>query len=156
MRRVVVFLGVGGVGKTTLIWRLIGLSLTPSRTVRPGVYRVFYDGKYYELVDVPGQFAAEVAAAAARTFNAYFDRALFVYDLTREDTLEALYLIKEQLCLFSKCLAARETWVVGNKRDLAEKYGVEHEPDLKALGANEFVKISALYDNAWELARLLP
>lgn len=143
-------------GKTTLVWRLLGLSLTPTSTVRPGVYRIFLNGKRYDVVDVPGQFAAEVAATAARMGGPHFDRALLVYDLTREDTLQALYAIKEHLCLFSKCLAAKEVWVVGNKRDLAEQYGVEHEPDLGALGADKFVKISALYDSPWELAELLP
>ena len=45
---------------------------------------------------------------------------------------------------------------MGNKRDLAERYGVEYEVDPASLGAARFVRISALYDPAYELARLLP
>ena len=45
---------------------------------------------------------------------------------------------------------------MGNKRDLAERYGVEYDVDPAALGARRLEKISALYDPAYELARLLP
>ncbi|MEM0465014.1 GTPase domain-containing protein [Pyrobaculum sp.] len=155
-KKSVILIGVGGVGKTTLVWRLIGLSLTPAATRRPGVYRIYYDGKLYELVDVPGQAAFEIAQAVASSPTFFFDRALLVYDLTREDTLHALYEIVDRLCLFKKCLSAAEVWVVGNKRDLAERYGVEYDADPASLGARRLEKISALYDPAYELARLLP
>ncbi|MEM4439534.1 MAG: GTPase domain-containing protein [Pyrobaculum sp.] len=154
-RKSVILIGVGGVGKTTLVWRLIGLSLTPHATQRPGVYRIYHNGQIYELVDVPGQAAFEIAQAVASSPTFFFDRALLVYDLTREDTLHALYEIVDRLCLFKKCLSAAEVWVVGNKRDLAERYGVEYEVDPVALGAQRLEKISALYDPAYELARLL-
>ena len=71
-KKSVILIGVGGVGKTTLIWRLIGLSLTPAATRRPGVYRLFYEDKLYEIVDVPGQAAAEVARAVASTPTLFF------------------------------------------------------------------------------------
>ncbi|MEM3964031.1 GTPase domain-containing protein [Pyrobaculum sp.] len=155
-KKSVILIGVGGVGKTTLIWRLIGLSLTPAATRRPGVYRLFYEDKLYEIVDVPGQAAFEIAQAVASAPTLFFDRALLVYDLTREDTLRALFDIMDALCLFKRCLSAREVWVVGNKRDLAERYGVVYDVDPASLGARRLEKISALYDPAYELARLLP
>mgnify|MGYP001627049841 FL=1 len=140
-KKSVIFIGVGEVGKTTLVWRLIGLSLTPHATQRPGVYRIYHNGQIYELIDVPGQHATEVAQAAARSMTVFFDRAFLMYDLTRLDTLTALYDIMEHLCVFSRCLSAKEVWVVGNKRDLAEKFGVEYEPDFKLLKAQRYVKI---------------
>jgi GTPase SAR1 family protein len=36
----VVFLGVGGVGKTTYIYRLLGITKEPRVTRRPGVYQL--------------------------------------------------------------------------------------------------------------------
>lgn len=154
-RKAVLVLGVGGVGKTTLIYRMLSLSLTPRVTIRPGVYRVYHNGVFYEVVDVPGQRALEVAQAAARQWRLY-DRALLVYDLTKKETLEALGTIRDALCLFGKCLSAREVWLVGNKRDLAEAYGVSYEADPASLGADKLVKISAKYDPPEELAALLP
>jgi hypothetical protein len=40
MQHIVALLGVGGVGKTTLAYRLMGLSIRPTVTLRPGVYRL--------------------------------------------------------------------------------------------------------------------
>ncbi len=116
-------LGVGGVGKTTLVYRLLGLSAVPNATLRPGLYRLYLASGAVEVLDVPGQHAAEVARHAARQMRIYFDRALLMYDVTRAETLYALNEILEALCIYGRCLAAREVVVVGNKRDLAEEYG---------------------------------
>ncbi len=117
-------MGVGGVGKTTLVYRLLGLSAAPNVTLRPGLYRLYFaDGRTVELLDVPGQHATEVARYAARQMRLHFDRAVLMYDVTRFDTLYSLNEILEALCIYGACLAAREVVVVGNKRDLAEEYG---------------------------------
>jgi GTPase SAR1 family protein len=41
----VAVLGVGGVGKTTYVFRLLGLSLKPRATLRPGIYRLYLRDK---------------------------------------------------------------------------------------------------------------
>ena len=115
-------LGVGGVGKTTLVYRLMGLSAAPYVTLRPGLYRLYFVNGVVELLDVPGQHAAEVAQYAARQMRHFFDRAVLMYDLTRP-ALYALGEILESICVFKTCLSAREVVVVGNKRDLAEELG---------------------------------
>jgi GTPase SAR1 family protein len=147
----VLLLGVGGVGKTTLVYRLLGLSVRPHATLRPGIYRVYLDNRVVQLIDVPGQHAVEVARAAAK--HVYVDRALLVFDLSRIDTYYALYEIRDALCVFERCLSASEVWVVGNKRDAAV---VDIEPDIAALGAQRYVAISALYDPPEALKALLP
>jgi GTPase SAR1 family protein len=147
----VLLLGVGGVGKTTLVYRLLRLSIRPHATLRPGIYRVYLDDRVVQLIDVPGQHAGEVARAAAR--HVYADRVLLVFDLTRIETYYALHEIRDALCMFERCLAADEVWVVGNKRDVAI---VDFEPDLSALGARRYVAISALYDPPEALKALLP
>jgi GTPase SAR1 family protein len=55
----VAVLGVGGVGKTTYVFRLLGLSLKPRATLRPGIYRLYLRDKEVDFIDVPGQVAAE-------------------------------------------------------------------------------------------------
>ena len=66
MRKRVVLLGVGGVGKTTLVYRLLGLSTTPHATLRPDLYRLYFTNGTVEILDVPGQHATEIAQYAAR------------------------------------------------------------------------------------------
>jgi GTPase SAR1 family protein len=124
VRRRVVLLGVGGVGKTTLVYRLLGLSMAPPATLRPGLYRLYLaGGRTVEILDVPGQHAVEVAQYAAKRMTQYFDRAALMYDVTQAGTLYSLSEILDALCIYGNCLAAREVLVVGNKRDLAEEYG---------------------------------
>lgn len=117
--RRVVLLGVGGVGKTTLIYRILGAAAQPRATLRPGVYRIYARGEAIDVIDVPGQRAAEVAWAARRAGP--IDRALLVYDVTRPETLNALEEVAGLFC--SGGCPAKEVVVVGNKRDLAEELG---------------------------------
>jgi GTPase SAR1 family protein len=156
MRKYVIFAGVGGVGKTTLVYRLVGVRLAPSPTKRPGFYHAYLKGGSYYILDVPGQYVDEVVESLSKMVFIFFDRALLVYDLTRRDTLQALYEIADRLCRFHKCISARELWVVGNKRDLAVSLGVEHTPDLSTLGAQRYVKISAIHDPFDKILELLP
>jgi hypothetical protein len=100
MQRRVVLLGVGGVGKTTLVYRLMGLSAVPHATLRPGLYRLYFINGAVEVLDVPGQHVTEVARHAARQMHHFFDRAVLMYDLTRPETLYALGEILESICTF--------------------------------------------------------
>ena len=147
----VMLLGVGGVGKTTLVYRLLGLSQRPFVTLRPGLYRL-YVGRRVDVLDVPGQHAAEVAQAAARLMTLYFDRVLAMYDVTRAETLYALAEVLDALCLFSRCMTAREVVVVGNKRDLAEELGYMVENHLLP---HRTYYVSALRDPPEKLLELL-
>jgi len=152
MRRRIVFLGVGGVGKTTLVYRLMGLSVVPHATLRPGLYRLYFVNSMMELLDVPGQHAAEVAQYAARQMHQFFDRAVLVYDVTRADTLYALSEILDFLCIYRNCLSAREIVVVGNKRDLAEELGYVVENSLLP---HPTFYVSALRDPPEKLAKIV-
>jgi GTPase SAR1 family protein len=57
----VVFLGVGGVGRTTYIYRLLGITKEPIVMRRPSVYQLATGDVRLYLVDTPGQYAVEVA-----------------------------------------------------------------------------------------------
>jgi GTPase SAR1 family protein len=152
MRRRVVLLGVGGVGKTTFVYRLLGLSTMPHATLRPGLYRLYFINGTVELLDVPGQHAAEVAQQAARQMRQFFDRAVLMYDVTRADSLYALTEILDSLCIFSNCLSAREILVVGNKRDLAEEFGYMVENSILP---HPTTYISALRDPPENLVKII-
>jgi len=156
VRRSILFLGVGGVGKTTTIYRLLGLNNSVRVTLRPGIYRVLVDGQWYDLVDVPGQMAAEVAQAVASNPTLYFDRVIMMYDLTRQETYEALSDIWSAVCVMrSRCLAAREIVIVGNKRDLADELGYAVEADPEQFNAIDVRRLSALKDPIEEVARVV-
>ena len=152
MRKRTALLGVGGVGKTTFVYRLMGLSTTPYATLRPGLYRLHFINDTVELLDVPGQHAAEVAQHAARQMHQFFDRAVLVYDVTRADTLYALSEILDFLCIYRDCLSAREIVVVGNKRDLAEELGYVVENSLLP---HPTFYVSALRDPPEKLAKIV-
>ncbi len=152
MRKRIVLLGVGGVGKTTLVYRLLGISAVPYTTMRPGLYRLYFINGVVEILDVPGQHAAEVARHAARQMTQFFDRAVLMYDVTRADTLYALNEILDTLCVYRTCLSAREVLVVGNKRDLAEELGYMVENNLLP---HPTVYISALKDPLQNLIKII-
>jgi len=156
VRRSILFLGVGGVGKTTTIYRLLGLSNLARTTLRPGIYRILFNGQRYDLVDVPGQMATEVAQAVAQNPSLYFDRVILVYDLTRQETYEALSDIWSTVCVMrGRCLTAREIIIVGNKRDLADELGYAVEADPTQFNAVDVRRLSALKDPIEEVARVV-
>jgi len=154
VRRSVLLLGVGGVGKTTIVYRLLGLSDRARTTLRPGIYRIWYNGSWYDVVDVPGQTAVEVAKAVVSDLAQYFDVIVLVYDLVRQETYDALSEIWSTICVpRNRCPTVREVVIVGNKRDLAEELGYAVEADPSQFGAVDVRKISALRDPADVVAR---
>jgi len=140
-------LGVGGVGKTTYIYRLLGLSLKPRATLRPGLYRLYLKDNEIDLVDVPGQVALEVARNFARTWTFYVDLMIYMYDLTDQATLYAIAQIHSAL-LDRDVQPYKSVVLVGNKRDLAEELGIfiEGNEIAAAIGAKKIYYISALKD----------
>ncbi len=78
----VVFLGVGGVGKTTYVYRLLGITKVPRVTRRPGAHLLATEDVKLYLVDTPGQYAVEVARRyyeAVRTFGTRLDLIVYMY-----------------------------------------------------------------------------
>jgi GTPase SAR1 family protein len=156
MRHIVVLLGVGGVGKTTLAYRLMGLSIRPTVTLRPGVYRLYIANREVNLIDVPGQYVVEVVHHFARMWTFYVDKAVYMYDVLHYDTLKALVEIHSGL-LDRGIKPFKRLAVVGNKMDLAHQYGfyVEADEIAAAVGAQEIHYISALKDNPKDLMRVI-
>ncbi len=156
MRHMVVLLGVGGVGKTTLAYRLMGLSIRPTVTLRPGVYRLYIANREVNLIDVPGQYVVEVVHHFARMWTFYVDKAVYMYDVLQYDTLQALAEIHSGL-LDRGIKPFKRLAVVGNKMDLARQYGfyVEADEIAAAVGAQEIHYISALKDDPKNLVRVI-
>jgi GTPase SAR1 family protein len=149
MRRYsVAVLGVGGVGKTTYVFRLLGLSLKPRATLRPGIYRLYLRDKEVDFIDVPGQVAAEVARNFAKTWTFYVDLMIYMYDLTDQSSLYAIAELHSAL-LDRGITPYRKVVLIGNKRDLAEELGlfVEGDEIAQAVGAAKIYYISALKDS---------
>lgn len=155
MKRIVwAVLGVGGVGKTTYIYRLLGLSLKPRVTLRPGIYRYYYGGYEMDVIDVPGQLAREVALNFSRMWSFYVDLMVYMYDATDPSTLRAIADI--HTALMDRGLRPfKKAALIGNKRDLAEEIGTMIEGDemAHAVGAQKIYYISALKDPPSELIK---
>jgi GTPase SAR1 family protein len=156
MRHIVVLLGVGGVGKTTLAYRLLGLSIRPTVTLRPGMYRFYIADREVSLIDVPGQYVVEIVYNFAQMWTFYVDKAVYMYDVLHYDTLKALVEIHSGL-LERGIKPFKRLAVVGNKMDLARQYGfyVEADEIAVAIGAQEVHYISALKDDPEELVRVI-
>ena len=149
MRRyTVAVLGVGGVGKTTYVFRLLGLTLKPKATLRPGIYRLYLKDRVVDFIDVPGQVATEVARNFAKAWTFYVDLMIYMYSLTDQYTLYAIAELHSAL-LDRGITPYRKVVLIGNKRDLAEELGlfVEGDEIANAVGAAKIYYISALKDN---------
>jgi GTPase SAR1 family protein len=153
-RAVWAVLGVGGVGKTTYIYRLLGLSLRPRVTLRPGIYRYYYGDYEMDVIDVPGQLAREVAVNFSRMWSFYVDLMVYMYDVTDPPSLHAIADIHSALMdrgvkPFKRCI------LVGNKRDLAESVGtlVEGDEIARAVNADKIYYLSALKDPPSDLIK---
>ena len=147
-RASVAVLGVGGVGKTTYVFRLLGLSIKPRATLRPGIYRMYLSDRELDFIDVPGQVAVEVARNFAKAWTFYVDLMIYMYDLTDQASLYAIAELHSAL-LDRGISPYRKVVLVGNKRDLAEELGlfVEGDEIAAAVGAPKIYYISALKDN---------
>jgi GTPase SAR1 and related small G proteins len=156
MRHIVVLLGVGGVGKTTLAYRLMGLSIRPTVTLRPGIYRLYLSNKEVNLIDVPGQHVVGVVQNFARMWTFYVDKAVYMYDVLHYGTVRALVEIHSGL-LDRGIKLFKRLAVVGNKMDLAREYGfyVEADEIAAAVGAQEVHYISALRDDPKDLVKVV-
>jgi len=141
-------LGVGGVGKTTYVFRLLGLSLKPRTTLRPGIYRLYLRDKEVDFIDVPGQVVTEVARNFAKAWTFYVDLMIYMYDLTDQSSLYAIAELHSAL-LDRGITPYRRVVLIGNKRDLAEELGlfVEGDEIANAVGAAKIYYMSALKDN---------
>jgi GTPase SAR1 family protein len=146
-RKVVALLGIGGVGKTTFTYRVLGLSEVPVLTLKPSYYRIYVGDLEIDLIDVPGQRVFEVAIKFASFKIPVVDRLIYMYDVT---SYESLYAISELHSIFADrgSNVAREIVVVGNKMDLASEAGffVEADEIAEAIGAREVYYISAVRD----------
>lgn len=81
-------LDIGGVGKTTYIYRLVGVPVRLKTTLRPAIYKTAVGGTSVCILDVPGHHAAEVAEALAKSWPYYLDLVIYMYDVTDAYTLQ--------------------------------------------------------------------
>ncbi|MFN3804033.1 MAG: Rab family GTPase [Pyrobaculum sp.] len=148
IRRSVAVLGIGGVGKTTYVFRLLGLSLRPRATLRPGIYRLYLKDREIDFIDVPGQLAVDVARNFSRSWSFYVDLMIYMYDLTDQTTLYAIAELHSAL-LDRGITPYRKVVIVGNKKDLAEELGIfiDATEIATAVGASRIYYISAVRDN---------
>ncbi|ACB40179.1 Rab family GTPase [Pyrobaculum neutrophilum] len=150
--KTVVFMGIGGVGKTTYIYRVLGIAKAPRVTRKPGVYQITAGDTLLYLVDTPGQYAVEVAQRyyeAIKTFGTRIDLVVYVYSVVDPPTLQALWEIENWVSRYPPHTKV----LLGNKRDLAEEVGVFTEGDdaATALGSVRLYYTSALKDEPEEL-----
>jgi len=156
VRQIVVLLGVGGVGKTTLAYRLMGVSLRPTVTLKPSIYRLYLPEREVTLIDVPGQYVSEIVHNLARMWSFYIDKAVYMYDVLQYNTLKALTEVHSGL-LDRGIKPFKKVIVVGNKMDLAKEAGfyIKAEEVAAAVGAQEVFYISALKDDPRELVKIV-
>jgi small GTP-binding protein len=148
----VVFLGVGGVGKTTYIYRLLGITKEPRVTRRPGVYQLATGGAELYLVDTPGQYAVEVARRyyeAVRIFGTRLDLIVYMYSVVDPASYHALWDIETWVSRYPP----HRKIVIGNKTDLVEELGymIEGEDAVRWLNALRLYYVSALKDDPQRL-----
>jgi signal recognition particle receptor subunit beta len=150
--KTVVFLGVVGVGKTTYIYRLLGITKEPRATRRPGVYQLETEDVRLWLVDTPGQYAVEVARRyyeAVRTFGTRLDLIVYMYSVVDHASYHALWDIETWVSRYPP----HRKIVIGNKKDLAEERGymIGGEEAVRRVNAQRLYYVSALKDDPQKL-----
>ena len=155
-RYVVALLGMGGVGKTTFAYRILGIPDTPVLTLRPSYYRIYLGDLEIDLIDVPGQRVFEVALKFASFKMTVLDKAIYMYDVTNYETLYSL-LELHSIFIDRGIQVAKEIVVVGNKMDLAAEAGfyIEAEEVASAIGAKGVYYISATKDPPRKLLEII-
>ena len=146
------FLGVGGVGKTTYIYSLLGITKEPRVTRRPGVYQLVTGDAELYLVDTPGQYAVEVARRyyeAIRTFGTRRDLIVYMYSVVDPASYHALRDIETWVSRYPP----HRKIVIGNKIDLAEELGymIEGKDAVRWVNALRLYYVSALKDDPQRL-----
>ena len=150
------FLGVGGVGKTTYIYRLLGITKEPRVTRRPGVHLLAMGDVRLYLVDTPGQYAVEMARRyyeAIRTFGTRRDLIVYMYSVVDHASYHALWDIETWVSRYPP----HRKIVIGNKTDLAEELGymVEGEDAVRWVNALRLYYVSALKDDPQRLLDII-
>ncbi len=148
----VVFLGVGGVGKTTYVYRLLGITKVPRVTRRPGVYQLATRDVMLYLVDTPGQYAVEVARRyyeAVKTFGTRLDLIVYMYSVVDPASYHAIWDIETWVSRYPP----HKKIVIGNKTDLAKELGymIEGEEAVRWVNALRLYYVSALKDDPQRL-----
>jgi signal recognition particle receptor subunit beta len=148
----VVFLGVGGVGKTTYIYRLLGITKVPRVTRRPDAHLLTTEDVRLWLVDTPGQYAVEVARRyyeAVKTFGTRLDLIVYMYSVVDPASYHALWDIETWVSRYPP----HKKIVIGNKKDLAEELGymIEGGDAVRWVNALRLYYVSALKDDPQRL-----
>jgi GTPase SAR1 family protein len=152
----VVFLGVGGVGKTTYIYRLLGMTKVPRVTRRPDVHLLATEDVRLWLVDTPGQYAVEVARRyyeAVKTFGTRLDLIVYMYSVVDHASYHALWDIERWVSRYP----SHKKIIIGNKKDIAEQLGymIEGDEAVSRLNAQRLYYTSALKDDPRRLLEII-
>ena len=127
--RVVLLLGVGGVGKTTLIFRLLDVRADPNATPVVGVYKLFLsEGPDIIIIDVPGQKVHEIVERVVPLWDFPLDLVIYMFDMSDPLTARELLELKRALDGIGVPKYKRAI-LIGNKLDVSEEIGVSLDPE---------------------------
>jgi len=136
----IIFIGAPKVGKTTYIYRILGVERQPRPTKRPRTYATMIRGVRVYIIDTPGNVekVVDLYNEAAERFGVQFDLAILMYDAASPETLHVL------IGAVPRIKFAKRRVFVANKRDLAG--------DAQANGEKVY-QTSATMDTREELLR---
>jgi small GTP-binding protein len=145
----VVFIGDAGVGKTCIIRAARGLAFNPNTnpTIGTGFEKLPMSRNsrnvIFEIWDTAGQ---ERFQALTKCFFKGANAAIFVMDLTRQETITPLSGYLEQLC---ECCVENDVVIIliGNKADLTTERAITlHDAEVarQSLKASSYIETSAV------------